>query len=500
MKKEELSSLPLIKPDFIAEPSQFSVFEPEKLEKEVTRKPEVTRVPVFEPIKTSEFSSLPDIASDPSPFQFSSLPEVPRNNPEPETASPFQFSSSLPESPRNNPAPETSSPFQFSSLPESPRNNPAPETSSPFHFGSLPEVPKSSGSSSPFHFGFESHKVEEEPRRVPQKAQIPVFETNNEVLSKDHPFSETLFPTHDNRDKSELIETFTTPKPFVSSLGAIGTAKPSTNEESARLVVSALPKFNYHTSPGPHVTSLGPLPNGPAFGPTLYPYHPAPHHPDPHHAYGVPEPIYHDSQYGVPEPVHPAPGYGVPHAPIHHPTPGYGVPDPHPTPGYGHPEPVYHPVPGYGVPEPHPVPGYGVPEPVVHHPTPGYGVPEPIVHHPTPGYGVPEPVVHHPTPGYGVPEPIHHPDPGYGAPIHHPTPGYGVPEPVHHPEPGYGVPEPVHHPLHPIPGYGVPEPVHHPEPGYGAPEPGKATSDSMTSLLTHTVAHSTRPKTNNQVS
>ena len=236
---------------------------------------------------------------------------------------------------------------------------------SPFQFSSIPEIPRSNTGSI-----FDSHQEKEEPRRVPQKAQIPVFETNNEVSSKDHPFSETLFPTHDNRDKSELIETFTTPKPFVSSLGAIGTAKPSTNGESARLVVSALPKFNYHTSPGPHVTSLSPIPNGPAFGPTLHPYHPAPHHPDPHHAYGVPEPIYHDSQYGVPEPVHPAPGYGVPHAPIHHPTPGYGVP----------------------------------------------------------------------------------------------------------------------------------EPVHHPEPGYGAPEPGKATSDSMTSLLTHTVAHSTRPKTNNQVS
>ena len=349
MKDDELSSLPLIKPDGLEE---LAVFEPMKMEKEVKRLPEVTRVPVFEPIKTSEFSSLPDVS-------------------------------------------------------------PVPATSSPFHFSSIPEIPRSNTGSI-----FDSQQENEELRRVPQKAQIPVFETNNEVESEEHPFSETLFPTHNNRDKSEL-NAFTTPTPFVSSLGAKGTSAPSSEGESAKLIVSALPKFNYKTSPGPHVASLSPSPYGPPAGPTYHPYHPAPIHPDPHHGYGVPEPVHHDPHYGAPEPVHPTPGYGVPHLPAH--------------------------------------------------PTPGYGVPEPV-HHPTPGYGVPEPV-YHPTPGYGVPEPVHHPDPAYGVPATHPVDsGYGIPEPVHHPTPGYGVPEPVHHPT---PGYGVPEPVHHPTPGYGVPEPGK---------------------------
>ena len=264
--------------------------------------------------------------------------------------------------------------------------------------------------------------------RVPEEPQVPVFETNHEEPAKEHPFAETLFPTTEPAN-AKLVSQFTTPKPFVSSLGANGqvTPAPGTSEGA---VVSALPPIT------PYV---------PPYGPT-----PVPHH-------GLSHGLPHLGPHGFSTPAphfdlgHPGPHYGPPAVAL--PEPGYGVPEPM----YGVPEPVY------GVPEP----VYGVPEPVYGVPEPGYGVPGPVHSLPEPGYGVPEhayglPPLHHPEPGYGVPEPIH--------PV--PVAGYGVPEPIHHPLPaaGYGVPEPLHHDhvssLHPNPHHVVPNP----EPGYGVPE------------------------------
>ena len=275
--------------------------------------------------------------------------------------------------------------------------------------------------------------------RIPEEPQVPVFHTTNEEPAKEDPFAETLFPTTEPAI-AKLVTQFTTPKPFISSLGANGqvTPAPATVEEGAA-VVSALPPVS------PYV---------PPYGPTAIP-----HHGLGPHGFSTPAPHFDLS--------HPQPGYGPPPA-VPFPDPGYGVPGPvHALPdvGYGVPEPIHHLEPGYGVPEPvhhlplHPEPGYGVPGPVHALPDPAYGVP-----HPEPGYGVPEPVHHlplHPDPGYGVPGPVHA----------LPDPAYGVPHPVHHPEPGYGVPEPLHHvsSLGPNPHHGLHHP--HPEPAYGVPEP-----------------------------
>ena len=316
----------------------------------------------------------------------------------------------------------------------------------------------------------EAPPVHPPPPRSTEKPQVPVFETNDQLVVKnDHLFSETLFPTPEP-DIGKVITQFTTPGPFVSSLGENGltvvTPLPIINGElEETLVVSALPPSNnYVTTPAPY-PPYGPQALAPGYGYSPNPLYgplPAVQHPDPN--YGVPDPV-----YGPPEHVpHIDPYYGVP-------DPNYGVPDPNygpPDPLYGPPGPtVPHPEPGYGVPPYVPEQGYGVPAP---YPNQGYGVPPPI---PDPGYGVPGPV-HHPDPHFGVPEPVHHLDPHHGVPEPHygvpeqtygiPEQGYGVPEPIHHPDPNYGVPEPVHH--HPDQHYGVPEPVHHLDPHHGVPE------------------------------
>ena len=336
--------------------------------------------------------------------------------------------------------------------------------------------------------------------RIPEEPQVPVFETNHEEPAKEHPFAETLFPTTEPAtNNAKLVSQFTTPKPFVSSLGANGQVTPAPGI-SEGAVVSALPPMTspyvppYGPTPAPHPGLSHGLPH---LGPHGFST-PAPHfdlgHPGPH--YGPPAVALPEPGYGVPEPAYgvPEPGYGVP-GPVHSlPDPGYGVPEP----AYGLP-PLHHPEPGYGVPEPiHPVPvaGYGVPEPVIHHPVPsaGYGVPEPIHHvsslHPTPHHVVP-----HPEPGYGVPEPVLN-DPAHpfhfefsGLPEHphpepiHPVPaaGYGVPEPIHHGLPEqpphqhisiFSTPSPVHevhpvHPVHPV----TPVPVGHHVVHHGTPTP-----------------------------
>ena len=258
--------------------------------------------------------------------------------------------------------------------------------------------------------------VQAEELRVPEQPQVPVFETNHEEPAKEHAFAETLFPTTEPAI-AKLVTQFTTPKPFVSSLGANGKVTPAPEAVGEGAVVSALPPMT------PYVPPYGPTPvphHGLPFGPHGFST-PAPHfdlaHPQPH--YGPPSVALPEPGYGVPEPVHvfPDPAYGVPH----HPEPGYGVPGP-----------------VHSLPDP----GYGVPEPIHPVPVAGYGVPEPI-HHPAPaaGYGVPEPIHPVPTAGYGVPEPIHH------VSSLHPTPHHIAP----HPEPGYGVPEPVlNDPAHPF--------------------------------------------------